>query len=147
LEVEFMGRKRKEKIGIFDRIGEAVNLEKCPDCPEHPDCFSCLDGKCTALNVSGGQGCVFYKMAERAIEEARAGYKQLREAGRIDLIQKYIKAYAAMGLLDVDIEKSAEKATELEAFRASDYRAALTEMGKESEAVPEVQPVSVSVSD
>ena len=24
-----MGRKKKEKVGSFDRIGEEVNLEKC----------------------------------------------------------------------------------------------------------------------
>lgn len=142
-----MGRKRKEKIGIFDRIGEAVNPEKCPDCLEHPDCFSCLDGKCTALNVSGGQGCVFYKSAERAIEEARAGYKRLREAGRFDLIQKYIKAYAAMGLLDVDIEESAEKAAEFEAFQASDYQAALMEMSREAGNAPDGEYVQPSPTD
>lgn len=55
-----MGRKKKEKVGTFDRIGEEVNLEKCPECLEHPDCFAWMEGRCTALNESGGQGCVFY---------------------------------------------------------------------------------------
>ena len=54
-----MGRKKKEKVGSFDRIGEEVNLEKCPECVEHPDCFAWMDGRCTALKESGCRGCVF----------------------------------------------------------------------------------------
>ena len=54
-----MGRKKKEKVGSFDRIGEEVNLEKCPECVEHPDCFAWMEGRCTALKESGGRGCAF----------------------------------------------------------------------------------------
>ena len=142
-----MGRKRKEKAGIFDRLGEAVNLEKCPECPEHTDCFSCLDGRCTALNVSGGQGCVFYKPTERAIEEARALYRQLREAGRTDLIQKYVKAYTAMGLLDVDIEEAEQKAVEFESFRDSDFQSLLAEMSQDTEFSQDAQPALTASTD
>ena len=65
-----MGRKRKnffENV-TFDRIGEPVNLEKCPECAEHSDCFACIGGKCTALSESGGQGCVFYRRYAQAID-------------------------------------------------------------------------------
>ena len=100
-----MGRKQKEKVGVYDRLGEEVNLDKCPDCLEHTDCFSCLEGKCTALNVSGGQGCPFYKPAEKGIEDCRSAYHRLKKARRYDLIEKYIKAYVAMGFLDDEIEQ------------------------------------------
>ena len=33
-----MGRKKKEKVGSFDRIGEEVNLEKCPECAFSESC-------------------------------------------------------------------------------------------------------------
>ena len=117
-----MGRKKKEKIGIYDRLGEEVNLEKCPECQEHTDCFSCLEGRCTALNASGGQGCSFYKPAEKGIEDSRAVYQRLKEAGRHDLIRKYIKAYVAMGFLDDEIDEEGKKVKRLEDYRESDFR-------------------------
>ena len=95
-----MGRKKKEKVGSFDRIGEEVNLEKCPECVEHPGCFAWMEGRCTALKESGGRGCVFYCPAEIAIAEARVCFRKLMEQHRTDLIQKYFKALSALGLLD-----------------------------------------------
>ena len=123
-----MGRKRKEKDGIYDRLGEEVNLEKCPECPEHTDCFSCLEGRCTALNASGGQGCSFYKPAEKGIEDCRAAYERLKKAGRYDLIRKYIKAYMAMGFLDDEIEEEEQKTKKLEDYRESDFRELMTQV-------------------
>ena len=99
-----MGRKKKEKVGSFDRIGEEVNLEKCPECVEHPDCFAWMDGRCTALKESGGRGCVFYCSAEKAIAEARVCFRKLMEQHRTDLIQKYFKSLSALGLLDEEID-------------------------------------------
>ena len=99
-----MGRKKKEKVGSFDRIGEEVNLEKCPECVEHPDCFAWMEGRCTALKESGGQGCVFYCPAEKAIAEARVCFRKLMEQHRTDLIQKYFKSLSALGLLDEEID-------------------------------------------
>ena len=99
-----MGRKKKEKIGTFDRIGEEVNLEKCPECAAHPDCFAWKEGRCTALNESGGEDCVFYCSADIAAEKARQGFKRLMELKRTDLIQKYFKALSALGLLDQEID-------------------------------------------
>ena len=123
-----MGRKRKEKDGIFDRIGEEVNLEKCPECSEHPDCFCHLNGKCTALNASGGQGCVFYKPLEQALEESRMVYRKLKRIKRYDLIQRYIKVYMAMGILDDEIEAETEKIKEIEAFRHMDLQMLITQI-------------------
>lgn len=128
-----MGRKRKEKLGDFDRLGEAVNLEKCPECSEHTDCFSWMGGKCTALNVSGGQGCSFYKPAEECIRNCRAAYLKLKAAGRYDLIRKYIKAYEAMGFIDEDVEAAEQKASDFEAFRDSDYQEQMSLMSQASE--------------
>lgn len=99
-----MGRRKKEKIGTFDCIGEEVNLEKCPECVEHPDCFAWMEGRCTALKESGGQDCVFYCPAETAIAEARVCFRKLLEHGRTDLIQKYFKPLSALGLLDEEID-------------------------------------------
>ena len=71
-----MGRKRTrffENI-TYDRIGEPVNMDKCPECAEHPDCFACINGKCTALSENGGQGCVFYKPEQQALQEVQRAY-------------------------------------------------------------------------
>ena len=117
-----MGRKRIREEKPRDRIGEEVNFEKCPECSEHPDCFCYIEGKCTALNVSGGQGCVFYKPTAEALREGRAAYRKLREEKRHDLIRRYIKAYTAMGFLDEEIEAANEKSKEFETLRHADYR-------------------------
>lgn len=123
-----MGRKRKEVVGTMDILGESVNLEKCPECPEHTDCFSCLEGRCTALNESGGQGCVFYKSAAKGIEDCREMYQKLKQAGRYDLLRKYIKAYTAMGLIDDEIEAEEQKMKSLDDYRESDFRAIMTQI-------------------
>ena len=99
-----MGRKKKEKTGTFDRIGEEVNLGKCPECIAHPDCFAWMEGRCTALKESGGEGCVFYCLADTAIEEARQGFRKLMQMHRTDLIEKYFKALSALGFLDEEID-------------------------------------------
>ena len=123
-----MGRKRIKQIGDLDRIGEEVNLEKCPECGEHPDCFCNIKGKCTALNASGGQGCVFYKTLEQALEESRMVYRKLKRIKRYDLIQRYIKVYMAMGILDDEIEAETEKIKEIEAFRHMDLQMLITQI-------------------
>ena len=43
-------------------------MDKCPECAEHPNCFACIDGKCTALSECVGQGCVFYRRYAQAID-------------------------------------------------------------------------------
>ena len=123
-----MGRKRKEKVGIFDRIGEEVNLEKCPECIEHPDCFSCLNGRCTALNVSGGQGCSFFKPAAEGVDDCRDVYQRLKKAGRFDLIGKYLKAYTAMGFLDDEIDLEEVTMKKLEDYRESDFKSIMMQV-------------------
>ncbi len=123
-----MGRKRKERTGIYDRIGEEISPEKCPECKEHTDCFSCMEGRCTALKASGGQGCFFYKPAEKGIEECRSIYQKLRKSRRYDLIKKYFKSYVALGILDDDIDAETEYSRRLEDYRESDFKALMSQV-------------------
>ena len=123
-----MGRRKKERNGVYDRIGEEVNLEKCPECREHSDCFSSLEGRCTALSVCGGQGCPFYKPKEKAIDDFRDSYRRLKESGRYDLIQKYIKFYTAMGFLDEEIEAEERETRRLDEYRDSDFSALMKQV-------------------
>lgn len=118
-----MGRKRKGVGGSFDRIGEPLNLEKCPACSVQTDCFACIDGKCTALNENGGQGCIFYKPYEEAVRQNTDAYRKLKSSKRFDLISKYSKAYVALGIEDDEFTEGAAISEELEAFEAADYTA------------------------
>ena len=122
-----MGRKRKilfEDI-TYDRIGEPVNMDKCPECAEHPDCFACIEGKCTALSESGGQGCVFYMPEQQAIQEALRAYQVLKGKKRYDLIQKYIKAFTALGAKDEEFYAGEIIMAELDKYAADDFAAQL----------------------
>lgn len=103
-----MGRKRIKAEGSKDRIGETVDLAKCPSCEEHPDCFACMEGKCTALIISGGQDCAFYKPAEVELVQCKESYRRLKESERTDLISKYIKPLTALGVLDDEISEIIE---------------------------------------
>ena len=116
-----MGRKRTKPIGTVDRIGEPIELDGCPECKEHPDCFSCMEGRCTALKESGGKGCAFYCPEKKAIAKAKAAYKKLKERGRYDLIRRYIKPLSAMGVMDDEIEDFDKKAEELDVFKRVDF--------------------------
>lgn len=133
-----MGRKRKnffEDI-TYDRIGEPVNMEKCPECAEHPDCFACIDGKCTALSECGDQGCVFYKPEQQAIQEVQRAYQVLKENKRYDLIQKYIKAFIALGAKDEEFYAGEDIMAELDEYAAEDFAAQLeAEIGGGEEGV------------
>ena len=131
-----MGRKRKNFIEniTYDRIGEPVNMDKCPDCAEHPDCFACIDGKCTALNESGGQGCVFYKPEQQALQEVQRAYQVLKENKRFDLIYKYMKALDALGATAQEFDAGESIMDELDEYAAEDFEAQLEAMaggGKE----------------
>ena len=131
-----MGRKRKnffENV-TFDRIGEPVNLEKCPECAEHSDCFACIGGKCTALSESGGQGCVFYKPEQQALQEVQRAYRVLKENKRYDLIAKYRKALTALGATAQEFDAGESITEELDEYAAEDFEAQLEAMaggGKE----------------
>ena len=125
-----MGRKRKnffENV-TFDRIGEPVNLEKCPECAEHSDCFACIGGKCTALSENGGQGCVFYKPEQQALQEVQRAYRVLKENKRYDLIAKYRKALTALGATTQEFDSGESIMAELEEYAAEDYAAQLEAM-------------------
>ena len=133
-----MGRKRKilfEDI-TYDRIGEPVNMDKCPECAEHPDCFACIEGKCTALSESGGQGCVFYMPEQQAIQEALRAYQVLKGKKRYDLIQKYIKTFTALGAKDEEFDADENIMAELDEYAAEDFAAQLeAEIGGGEEGV------------
>ena len=127
-----MGRKRKnffENV-TFDRIGEPVNLEKCPECAEHSDCFACIGGKCTALSESGGQGCVFYKPEHQALQEVRRAYQVLKENKRYDLIAKYLKALTALGATAQEFDAGEGIMADLNEYAAEDLEAQLEAMAE-----------------
>ena len=127
-----MGRKRKnffENV-TFDRIGEPVNLEKCPECAEHSDCFACIGGKCTALSENGGQGCVFYKPEHQALQEVRRAYQVLKENKRYDLIAKYLKALTALGATAQEFDAGEGIMADLNEYAAEDLAAQLEAMAE-----------------
>ena len=124
-----MGRKRIKAEGSKDRIGEIIDLAKCPTREEHPDCFACMEGKCTALSICGGRGCVFYKPAEVELAQSMKSYRRLKENGRTDLISKYIKPLTALGVLDDEISEAEAVGRTMEEFEAADYEKQLKESG------------------
>ena len=130
-----MGRKRKNFIEniTYDRIGEPVNMDKCPECAEHPDCFACIDGKCTALNEGGGQGCVFYKPEQQALQEVQRAYQVLKENKRFDLIYKYMKALDALGATEQEFDAGESIMDELDEYAAEDLAAQLEAMAEGGE--------------
>lgn len=130
-----MGRKRTrffENI-TYDRIGEPVNLEKCPECAEHPDCFACIGGKCTALSECGGQGCVFYKPEQQALQEVQRAYRVLKENKCYDLIAKYMKALTALGATAQEFDDGESIMADLDEYAAEDFAAQLDAMTEEME--------------
>ena len=130
-----MGRKKTrffENI-TYDRIGEPVNMDKCPECAEHPDCFACIEGKCTALSESGGQGCVFYKPEQQALQEVQRAYQVLKENKRFDLIYKYMKALDALGATAQEFDASESIMAELDEYAAEDFAAQLEAMAEGGE--------------
>ena len=129
-----MGRKPKEQKEeypniIRDMVGEKTDLSLCPECPfgaTHPDCFAGINGRCTALRkVDESAGCAFYKSREQYLAEVKKSYEHLKEAGRSDLIVKYIKSLSAMGMLDDEILEAEQYGEEFETFRETDYQAQL----------------------
>lgn len=127
-----MGRKRKNffEDTTYDRIGEPVKLDKCPECAEHPDCFACINGKCTALSESGGQGCVFYKPEQQALQEVQRAYRVLKDNKRFDLIAKYMKALTALGATAQDFDAGESIMDELNKFAAEDLAERLDDMAE-----------------
>lgn len=115
-----------DKDMVRDRIGELVDLNKCPVCTAHTDCFGNINGKCTALNDSGicnGQGCVFYKNRDQALVENKAAFKKLVQTRRYDLINKYGKQLAALGAMDDEaMNESIEGSCDFEAYAEADYQ-------------------------
>lgn len=117
---------------VRDRIGELVDLNKCPVCTAHTDCFGNINGKCTALNDSGvcnGQGCVFYKNRNQALAENKTAFKKLVQTRRYDLINKYGKQLAALGAMDDEaMNISIDGIEDLEVFAEADYQQQMEEL-------------------
>ena len=122
-----MGRKRTREIKPVDRIGEEIDFDKYPVCDEHTDCFSRVEGRCTALKECGGINCVFYSPEEKALREAKEAYRRLKENKRYDLIRKYIKTLTALGVFDDEIDECGKTGQELDAFRDTDFAALMQE--------------------
>jgi hypothetical protein len=119
--------KRKDKAELLrDRVGEVLKLEMCPACREHPDCFSWIDGRCTALKKRGDQDCVFYKPMKQAAAENQAIYENLLKDRRYDLIEKYQKSYAALGIEDPEFRDSEGIRRELERMAADETGGGVT---------------------
>lgn len=111
-------------------------MDKCPECAEHPNCFACIDGKCTALSESGGQGCVFYKPEQQALQEVQRAYHVLKEKKRFDLIAKYGKALTALGATEQEFYADENIMAELDKYAADDFAAQLeAEVGGGEEGV------------
>ena len=101
---------------------------------EDSDCFACIDGMCSALSESGGQGCVFYKTEQQALQEVQRGYQVLKENRRFDLIAKYRKALTALGATAQEFDAGESITEELDEYAAEDFAAqlqAMAEGGKE----------------
>ena len=120
---------KEEPVMIRDRVGEMTDLNACPVCASHTDCFANIEGHCTALRKTDEvTECPFYKNAEENIAEAKRCYQRLKDKGRSDLISMYIKPLSAMGMLDDEIEAAAEYGEEFENFRESNYQEQLEKM-------------------
>ena len=126
-----MGRRPKEVKEdnpniVVDRVGEKTDLSLCPACPVYgaqPDCFACIDGRCTALKETDETGiCSFYRSTEDNMAVVRKCYRRLRDMGRSDLIDKYVKPLTALGLLDDEIKAAEQYGEEFDTFRESNYR-------------------------
>ena len=139
-----------DKDMVRDRIGELVDLNKCPVCTAHTDCFGNINGKCTALNDSGvcnGQGCVFYKNRDQALSENKAAFKKLVQTRRYDLINKYGKQLAAIGAMDDEaMNVSIDGIEDLEVFAEADYQEQMEEL-KAHEQPEELEQLSEKVGE
>ncbi len=126
-----MGRRPKELVAdnpnmVMDRVGEKTDLSLCPACPVYgkmPDCFACIGGHCTALKETDEtKPCSFYKSEEKNTADIQACYKRLKEKGRTDLINRYIKPLTALGALDEEISATEQYGEEFDAFQENDYQ-------------------------
>ena len=128
-ELEQKENQKKNPALIRDRVGEMTDLNECPVCTVHPDCFAIIEGHCTALQkTDDSKPCPFYKNAEVNMAEAKECYQRLKDKGRSDLIRMYIKPLSAMGMLDAEIEAAERYGEEFDSFRENDYQEQLARM-------------------
>ena len=111
---------KTERHIIIDPIGEEADAARLAECKAHPDCFSCVEGFCTALKPKyvGGK-CVFYKERSRGYAENKAVYDKLVADGRYDLLDAYGDALSCLGAFDGELEEAGQMSEEMAAFRES----------------------------
>ncbi len=128
---------------ITDWIGEKVSRESCPRCTEHPDCFACVEGYCTALKIPDGRRanhepdvgeCGFYQPAQVVRENCNRGYRRLIEIGRRGLISKYLDTMFATGVMDEEIREADLEAASFEQFRESNFNEQMEQASLEKQA-------------
>lgn len=122
---------------FYDEDGKPIPTkpeEDYPPCERHR-CFSCIDGKCMALenNDFGHRGCPFYKPFEKARREQKAALQRLVRLGRSDLLKKYQKFLLAMDIGCIADEELSELFSELKDFEKSDMEALLTGADEEDD--------------
>lgn len=83
-----------------ERLGEYLELQGCPACSGHTDCFAWSEGRCTVLKEANDKECVFYKPMEQVRKENQAIYEKLVKNKRYDLLEKYQFIYADLGIED-----------------------------------------------
>ena len=111
----------RRKKDIRDPAGRPVDLDECPDCSDHPDCFAWRVGKCMALNTVE-KPCSFYRNAEENRTEIQTCYELLVQRGRSDLIRKYKSSLIAFGVFDQEFQDAGDFASELAEYRKKDYQ-------------------------
>lgn len=114
----------KNKVNmIIDPTGEMIDCTKLALCKAHLDCFSCVEGYCTAVQAKYiGGTCPFYKNRDQCVAENRLAYERLKEHGRYDILDQYGETLAALGALDTEMETMDQMAKEMEAFRERDLK-------------------------
>lgn len=117
----------KDRKWTTDKVGKVINLSSCPVCQvcgKRPDCFACINGRCTALRETvKTNSCPFYKSVERNKTELEASFNRLMSTGRIDLITKYMGTLAELGVFDDKLEDEKEWSKHFDDFRERDFRA------------------------
>ncbi len=100
-----------------------------PACGE-AECFACREGKCCILTDSnfGDRPCPFRKTWDQVVREQKTGLEKLILNGRYDLIQKYRKVLADLGIFLMQDDDVQEMFKELDLFAEADMKNLLDEM-------------------
>lgn len=131
---------------LKDWAGENVDMESCPECTKHPDCFANVKGYCTALRKPDGRAskkkavdteCAFYKTEKKARESGIRAYRRLKENNRMDLIIQYADTLIHTGAMDDEIQEADLQAELLERFRETNFNEQMDKAKAEKEELAE----------